>query len=294
MAGPFAALSDLLRPPIFEWAAALLGLVVGSFANVCIHRIPRHESLGSPPSRCPSCGGAIRPWDNVPVLSYLVLRGRCRACRAPISPRYPLVEAANGLAYWAVAAVYGPTLAAAIAMALVTALLVLSLIDLDHHLLPNVITLPGIVAGMAASFVTPPWPAAGVGPPLLAPWLPFWAEAASAAVAGYAVFAAIAALGQWHFGQEALGQGDWKLAAMAGAFLGVRGLLLTVFVGSVAGAIVGIALMLARKATWATRVPFGTFLCAACGSVVLAGDRLWRWYTDVFTPVLLAALGLAS
>jgi leader peptidase (prepilin peptidase)/N-methyltransferase len=283
LAGPFASLQDLLRTPFWEWTAAALGLVVGSFANVCIHRIPLRQSVGSPPSRCPGCGAAIRPWDNVPVVSFLLLRGRCRACGTRISIRYPLVEAANGLAYWAVAVVYGPTLAAAIAMALVTALLVLALIDLDHQILPNVITLPGIVAGLAASTLDPAWPVAGIGRAAFEKlgW-PFLAEAPLAAAAGYLAFAAIAAAGHWYWKKEALGQGDWKLAAMLGAFLGVKGLLLTVFIGSLFGAIVGVSLIALGRATMATKIPFGTFLAFAGIAVALAGGRIWHWYASTF------------
>ena len=277
LAGPFAALADLLRPPVWEWTAAVFGLAVGSFANVCIHRIPLGQSIGSPPSRCPSCGTPIRPWDNLPVLSYLLLRGRCRKCRTPISIRYPLVEAANALGWWGVAVVYGPTIHAAVAMALVTALLVLSLIDLDHQILPNVITLPGIAAGIAAS-VSIHLLGAGPGRGLLAGMA--WWDAPVAAVVGYAVFAAIAAAGRRYYGTDALGQGDWKLAAMLGAFLGLRGMLLTVFLASLTGAVVGLALIALRRANRMTPIPFGTFLGVAGIAVVLGGRSLWEWYAE--------------
>ena len=271
-------MQDLLRPPLWEFGAAALGLIVGSFANVCIHRIPRDESIGSPPSRCPGCGTPIRPWDNIPVLSFIVLLGKCRTCGARISPRYPLVEAMNAAAYWAVAVVYGATLVAGIAMALVTALLVLSLIDLDHQILPDVITKPAIVLGIVAALA------------LHRPWLTrfnrarglvggsVWWEAPAAAAAGYAAFALIAWAGRKYYGQEALGRGDWKLAAMLGAFLGFKGLLLTVFVGSLFGAVIGLALITLRKADRTTPIPFGTFLGLAGIAVVLAGAPIWRWY----------------
>ena len=278
MAGPLASLQDLLRPPFWEWTAAALGLIVGSFANVCIHRIPRDEPIGSPPSRCPGCRTPIRPWDNIPVVSYILLRGRCRTCGTPISARYPLVEAANAAAYWGVAVVYGPTLAAAIAMALVTALLVLSLIDLDHQILPDVITRPAIVAGIAASFaIHRPGPESGAGPASLIGGT-FWWEAPAAAAAGYAAFALIAWAGRKYYGQEALGRGDWKLAAMLGAFLGFKGLLLAVFIGSLLGAVIGLSLVALRKASRTTPIPFGTFLGLAGIGVVLAGAPIWRWY----------------
>jgi leader peptidase (prepilin peptidase)/N-methyltransferase len=275
LAGPFASLQDLLRPPLWEWTAVALGLVVGSFANVCIHRIPREEPIGSPPSRCPGCRTPIRPWDNIPVISYVLLRGRCRTCGTRISPRYPLVEAANAAAYWAVAVLYGPGLAAAIAMALVTALLVLSLIDLDHQILPDVITRPAIAVGIAASLLMHR-AGADAGATLIGGT--FWWEAPAAAAAGYAVFALIAWAGRRYYGQEALGRGDWKLAAMLGAFLGFKGLLLTVFIGSLLGAVIGLALVALRKASRTTPIPFGTFLGLAGIGVVLAGAPLWRWY----------------
>ena len=269
------AAQDLLRTPLWEWTAAAFGLLVGSFANVCVHRIPLGQSVGSPPSRCPGCGTPIRPWDNVPVASYLLLRGRCRACSTRISPRYPLVEAANALAYWAVAARYGPTAPALVAMALVTALLVLSLIDLDHQILPNVITLPGIAAGIAASLALHAT-AGGRGATLLG-GARAW-EAPAAAATGYLVFAAVAAAARRYYGQEALGQGDWKLAAMLGAFLGFKGLFLTVFAASLFGAVIGTALIAARRASRTTPIPFGTFLGLAGIAVVIAGGDLWRWY----------------
>jgi leader peptidase (prepilin peptidase)/N-methyltransferase len=277
LAGPLASLQDLLQPPLWEWTAAALGLIVGSFANVCIHRLPLGERIGSPPSRCPGCRKPIRPWDNIPILSYLLLRGRCRACGTPISIRYPLVEAANAAAWWGVAVLYGPTLGAGIAMPLVSALLILSLIDLDHHILPDVITLPGIVAGLAASLAVHRTGAAGHAGLLGGAYL--W-EAAAAAATGYAVFALMAFAGRKYYGQEALGRGDWKLAAMLGAFLGFKGLLLTVFIGSLLGAAVGLSLVALRKATRTTAIPFGTFLGVAGIAVVLAGAPLWRWYAD--------------
>jgi leader peptidase (prepilin peptidase)/N-methyltransferase len=181
----------LLRSPAFETTALLLGLIVGSFANVCIYRLPRRESVVAPPSRCPACGAPIRARDNVPVLSWLLLRGRCRACRAPNSGRYLAVEAANGLLWLALAALRGPRLQTFVAMALVTALLVLSLIDLDHQILPDAITLPGVAAGLAASLL----PGSPVRP----------LAALLAAAGGWLVFAAVAKGYQRVRGVEGLG-----------------------------------------------------------------------------------------
>jgi len=257
----------LLRSPAFETTALLLGLVVGSFANVCVYRLPRRQSIVSPPSRCPSCGALIRARDNVPVLGWLLLRGRCRSCRAPISPRYPAVEAANGLLWLALAVLRGPRAQTFVAMALVTALLVLSLIDLDHQLLPDAITLPGIVAGLAASFL----PGSPVRP----------LAALLAAAGGWLAFAAVAKAYQRLRGIEGLGQGDWKMAAMLGAFLGWRQMLLTVLLASVAGTLVGLGAVALRGRDMRYALPLGTFLGAAGVATVFFGDAMLAWYQGV-------------
>src|SRR5262249_21717732 len=193
----------LLRSPLFETMAFLVGLVVGSFANVCIYRLPAGESVVSPPSRCPHCGEHIGALDNVPVLSFLWLSGRCRHCRTLIPFRYPVVELTNGLLWLGLAALGGPTPQTFVAMALATALLVLSLIDLDHHLLPNAITLPGIGLGLLASLVP--------GSPLTP------LESTAAAAGGYVAFLVVAKVYEKTRGVEGLGQGDWKMTAMLGA-----------------------------------------------------------------------------
>jgi leader peptidase (prepilin peptidase)/N-methyltransferase len=258
----------LLRTPAFEVTASLLGLAAGSFANVCIHRLPQGRSVVIPPSRCPRCEVLIRPWDNVPVLSWLLLRGRCRGCRAPISARYPAVEAATGLLWLGLAALRGPSLQTTVSMLLVTALLVLSLIDLEHQILPDTITLPGILVGLAASFL----PGSPVGP----------LGAAAAAGAGWLAFAAVARAYQSTRGVEGLGQGDWKMAAMLGAFLGWQKMLLTVLLASVGGTVVGLALIAARGRDMRYALPFGTFLGAAGILVVFLGDPLLEWYRGFF------------
>ena len=257
----------LLRSPAFETTALLLGLVVGSFANVCIHRLPRRQSVVSPPSRCPSCGSLIRARDNVPVLSWVWLGGRCRSCRAPISLRYPAVEAANGLLWLALAVLRGPRAQTFVAMALVTALLVLSLIDLDHQLLPDAITLPGIAAGLAASFL-PGSPVRPLG-------------ALLAAAGGWLAFAAVAKAYQRLRRTEGLGQGDWKMAAMLGAFLGWQPMLLTVLLASVAGTIVGLGAVVLRGRDMRYALPLGTFLGVAGIATVFFGDAMLTWYRGI-------------
>jgi leader peptidase (prepilin peptidase)/N-methyltransferase len=250
------------------WAAAALcvGLIVGSFANVVIHRLPRQESVVWPRSRCPACGAAIRPRDNVPVLSYLVLRGRCRDCAARIAPRYALVELANGVAYAALFIRFGPTLRTLSCMVLVTGLLVLASIDRDHLLLPDAITLPGIALGLLAS---------------LGAWPPTPLDALLSALGGYAAFALTARIARAYYGQEALGQGDWKLVAMMGAFFGHQLLFLTVLLGALAGAVTGGALMALGRAERTTRLPFGTFLSLAGMAVVFVGEPMLEWYRSL-------------
>jgi leader peptidase (prepilin peptidase)/N-methyltransferase len=251
----------LLRTPAFEATVFLLGLVTGSFANVCIHRLPLRLSVVSPPSRCPRCEALIAPRDNLPVLGWLLLRGRCRSCQARISVRYPLVEAANGCLWLGLAVMRGPSLQTAVSMILVTALLVLSLIDLDHMLLPDVITLPGIGLGLLASALP--------GSPLTP------LEAAAAAAGGYLAFAGIWWIWKTLRGVDALGQGDWKLAAMLGACLGWQKMLLTVFLACVMGAFVGVVLL---RREGGDKLPLGTFLGVAGILVVFAGDSLLAWY----------------
>jgi leader peptidase (prepilin peptidase) / N-methyltransferase len=259
---------------LWPLAALAIGLVIGSFANVCIHRVPLGESVVAPRSRCPSCRTPIAAGDNVPVLSYVVLRGRCRQCGARISWRYPVVEMANGLLYLAVALRDGPSLRAAVDMAFVTTLLVLSLIDLDHQILPNVITRPAIALGIAASIVAwrLGWP--GYPSPL---------GSIASAAGGYLAFGAVALAYRRTRGAEGLGQGDWKLAAMLGAFLGWERMLLTILLASVAGTVAGLALMAVRGRSAQHPLPLGTFLGLAGIFVLFVGDHTLAWYRGLWS-----------
>jgi len=251
------------EPELFPWVALAFGLVVGSFANVCVYRLPLGRSVVWPASSCPLCSAPISPRDNVPVLGFLLLGGFCRSCRQPIALRYPAVEAANGALYYWLAARGGAAPATFVAMGLATALLVLSLIDAEHHLLPDAITLPGIAVGVAASFLP------GGPEPL---------ESVLAAVFGYLGMAFVARAAEWHYGHEALGQGDWKMVAMLGAFLGARATLLTLLIATAAGAAFGLALIASGSGSRRTRVPLGTFLGLAALCVLLCGERLLAWY----------------
>jgi leader peptidase (prepilin peptidase)/N-methyltransferase len=257
----------LLRRPVFEVTVFLVGLLVGSFANVCIHRLPRGKSIVFPPSSCPSCDVRIAPRDNVPVVSFLLLRGRCRACGARISWRYPAVEAANGVLWLALAVLRGPHLQTLVALALVTALLVLSLIDLEHQILPDAITLPGIVVGLAAAFL----PGSRTRP-----------LAALAAATGGWLFCALLALAWKKLrGIDALGEGDWKMTAMLGAFFGWERLLLTLLLATASGAGVGILAILLGKGGLKSRLPLGSFLGVAAIVMVLFGDVVLAGYRVV-------------
>ena len=256
-------MAPLLEPPGWWIVATLIGLLVGSFANVCIHRLPLGESVVSPPSHCPKCNAAIAPHDNLPVVSYVLLAGRCRHCRAPISARYPAVEAANGAGWFLVALTHPPGIYAVVLMALFTSLLTLALIDLDHHLLPDVITLPGIAVGLLASFLPEP----------PTPWV-----ALLSAAGGFLSFYLVAASYRRLRGQEGLGMGDWKMVAMLGAFFGWQKMLLTVFMASLLGTGVGLLLMALRGRDGRYALPLGTFLALAGVVVMFVGDAAVDWY----------------
>jgi leader peptidase (prepilin peptidase)/N-methyltransferase len=240
-------------------AAGLLGLVVGSFLNVVIHRVPFRRSVVWPASRCPACGEPIRPQDNVPVLSYLLLRGRCRSCKARISARYPVVEALTGVLF-AAAYAFGPSVGLLSALVLISVLVALAGIDFEHRLLPNVIVGPAAVVGFALSFLESPerW----------------WVYPISAlAVAGGLLALALVYPG-------GMGMGDVKMGGMLGAFLGPYAAL-AVFLGAVLGAVTGGLLMLVGKVQRRSHLPFGLFM--AIGGVIslFVGPQLWGLYLNL-------------
>ena len=243
--------------------AAVLGAVFGSFLNVVAYRLPRGESLSRPRSRCPHCETPIRPYDNVPVLSWLLLRGRCRSCRAPISPRYPLVEAATGLLCALVVVAKGADADALLGLALVLLLVPITLIDLDHRIIPNRLTLIGaVIAPLLVAFTDP-----GALPEHLI---------AGLAAGGFFLIALLAY-------PSGMGMGDVKLAAVLGLFLG-RAVGPAIFIALVAGTLVG-ALVIARKGTREgrkTAVPFGPFLALGGVVALFAGDAMVDWYLETF------------
>ena len=242
--------------------AILLGAVLGSFLNVCIHRLPLRESVLWPGSHCPQCAKAIAWYDNFPILSYLWLRGRCRACRGRISWRYPLVEALNAAGYGLIIWRFGFSASALVYLLLWSSLIVLSFIDLDHMIIPDRITLPGIGLGLVAGTLL----------------LPRWWDSVVGLLVGGGILYFMAWISPYLFGKEGMGGGDIKLLAMIGAFLGWKPAILTIFFGGLLGAVVGVTLMGVRVITREAYLPFGPFLSLGAVVVILYGQEILTWY----------------
>ena len=271
------------------WIAVLyglFGLAVGSFLNVCIHRLPRRESVVVPGSHCPACGHGIAPYDNIPVVSFLLLAGRCRHCSALISPRYPAVEMLTALAFYGCAARWGLSSPCFLNSLLLAAIMVLMFIDYDHQILPNAVTLPGTAAGVALSGLQDPAfymdrvtyrLSALVSPGGGQSALP-WAGALFGALVGAGTLFAVATLYELVRKRQGLGMGDVKMMAMVGAFLGWRLAILTIFVGSALGSLVGVFLMLFHGKSLQTKLAFGTFLGAATALTLFLGLSFLDWY----------------
>lgn len=250
-------------------AAVMFGLVVGSFLNVCIHRLPQGQSVVTPRSRCPACGAAIRPLDNIPVLSYLVLRGRCRGCAARISPRYPAVEALTAALFVAALLAFGPTARGALAAALLCGLVVVTFVDLEHQIIPHAVTLPGIPLGLLAAFL-------GAGPPP--------ADALIGSLAGAGFVYLVALYCEVILDREAMGMGDVNLVAMMGAFLGWRPLIVAFFTATVTGSAVSLALIGLRRRDRREPIPFGPFLALGGALALFAGEAFVQWYLGLLRP----------
>jgi leader peptidase (prepilin peptidase)/N-methyltransferase len=242
--------------------AALFGGIVGSFLNVCIYRLPRSKSIVWPASACPHCGRELSWYENIPVVSYAALAGRCRSCGGAISARYPIVEALTAAMFAASWWYFGPSTLAASRIVFGCALIVLFGIDLEHHLLPNAITLPGIVVGFAFSCVTAPG----------------WRLSALGIVFGGGVLFAIAEAYYRLRHEEGLGMGDVKMLAMIGAFLGFPLTLLTLMLASVAGSVVGVLLLVTRRGGLKYALPYGTFLALGAAASAAVGPALIDWY----------------
>src|SRR4030066_1393819 len=253
----------------------VFGALIGSFLNVCIYRMPRNQSIIWPSSRCPSCNNPINYYDNIPIFSYyLLLRGRCRACKEKISARYPLVEALNAFFYLLVFWRFGPGWSSSVYCALCSALIVITFIDLDFQIIPDRITLPGIPLGLlAGSFLLPD--------PFLRSSLLGIKKSLLGAFAGFGLFYLVALSGSALFKKEALGGGDIKMMAMVGALTGWKGVLSTTFFGSLIGTIVGIFLILLKGKKKETRIPFGPFLAFGAVITIFFGQEILSWYISV-------------
>ena len=249
--------------------AALFGALVGSFLNVCIYRLPIDKSIVFPPSACESCKRELSWYENLPIVSWVVLGARCRTCNTRLSFKHPLIEALTAAMFGAAAWYYGPSALLASRLVFGCALIVLFAIDLEHHLLPNVVTLPGIAVGLAFSFVTEPgWFASLIG-----------------AVVGGGTLWLIAEAYYRVRHEDGLGMGDVKMLAMIGAFIGWQLTLVTLMMASFAGALVGLVVIALRKGDMKYALPFGTFLALGAALAVTVGPGLVGWYLGFYKPL---------
>lgn len=247
---------------------AFLGMAIGSFLNVVIHRLPRGQSIVSPGSRCPKCGSTLRALDNIPVVSYLVLLGRCRQCAVRIPPRYPLVEIATAALFVLHYFAFGWTPLLAVRLLFAAAMVALFAIDLEHHLLPDAITLPGIGVGLVASLFLPP----GIRDALIG------------ILAGGGVLWLIGEAYFRYSGEEGMGGGDVKMLAMIGAFLGWQLVIVTLVFSSIAGSVIGILLIVTKRGGMKYALPYGTFLAIAALVASLSGAQIVEWYVGMYYP----------
>jgi leader peptidase (prepilin peptidase)/N-methyltransferase len=262
----------------------VFGAVVGSFLNVCVHRMPREESIVLPPSHCPHCHERIRWTDNIPLMSYVALRGKCRHCRAPISPRYALIEFLTAMLFlliwlkltpWHHPPVGGiDFLKVPIYWLVIAGLIVATFIDFEHYIIPNEITLGGVVLGLVFSAIHPRLMDTssiliGLGRSFLG------------VIVGGVTLLVIAIVGEKIFKKEAMGMGDVKLIAAIGAFLGWQATLFTIFVSSLFGGVIGLLLVLTTKKGWQSRIPYGPYIALGALLWMFCGHEIMNWYWSV-------------
>lgn len=243
----------------------LFGAMVGSFLNVCIYRMPKEESIVFPRSHCPTCKKTIKFYDNIPLVSYLLLRGKCRHCKGSISLQYPLVEGITALSSFFLIMKFGPSLSYLFYFAFVAALIVITVIDLYHQIIPDGISLPGIGVGLLTS--------------LIIPQITFFNSLMGILLGGGSLFL-VATLYEWIFKREGMGGGDVKLLAMIGAFLGWKAVILTILLSSLIGSITGILMMILKGKDFKYAIPFGPFLSLGAVIALFYGESLMRWYLD--------------
>ena len=255
-------------PPlvIFYIFAFIFGAVVGSFLNVCICRLPKNESIVFPPSHCPTCDYRIPWYDNVPIISYLILRGKCRSCKSRISIQYPLVELVNALLTLFLFMRFGPSLPFVVLFLFCSAMVVVTFIDLEHQIIPDVISLPGIVAGFIFSFFIPQ-----LG----------WLNSLIGIVVGGGSLWLVASGYELLTKKEGMGGGDIKLLAMMGAFLGWKSIPFIIFVSSLIGSVIGITVMLMREKDAKLAIPFGPFLALGAVLYIFFGRQLIHLYLSL-------------
>lgn len=247
----------------------IFGLCIGSFLNVCIYRLPESKSIVQPRSMCPHCGTLIRFYDNIPIFSYIALKGRCRHCSAPIALRYPVVELISGVFALGVYLSYGIRFETLVYYVFIATLLVITFIDIDHQIIPDVITLPGIPIFFAASFALKQ--------------ISFVESILGILVGGGSLFL-VAWLYHLLTKKEGMGGGDIKLLAMIGAVIGWKGVLFTIFVASAVGTLIGMLIMLKTRKTMKLAVPFGPFLAIGGITYILFGPQLINWYFNLLRP----------
>ncbi len=245
----------------------ILGLVTGSFLNVCIYRIPLKRSIVAPSSACPHCGRALRFYDNIPFFSFLFLRGKCRYCKHPISWRYPLVECLSGFLSLFLYIKYGANYQYIVYLFFTLSLVVVTFIDLEHKIIPDVISLPGILLGIAVSFL---------------PGNVSWLDSLIGAVAGGGILFLVAVGYERITGRDGMGGGDVKLLAMIGAWMGWKPLPLVLLISSFSGAIIGMFFILLSGKGYRFQIPFGPFLSFGAVLCLFFGDAILRWYLGFY------------
>jgi len=241
----------------------IFGAIIGSFLNVCIIRLPREESIITPGSHCPHCNNPIKFYDNIPLISYLLLRGRCRHCKKSISLQYPLIEGVTAISSLLLFLRYGPSLSYLFYFSFVAALTIMTVIDLYHQIIPDVISLPGIGVGLLGALVIP--------------HITFFNSLMGILLGGGSLFV-VATLYQWLFKREGMGGGDVKLLAMIGAFLGWDAVILTILFSSLIGSITGVFIMVLKGKDFKYAIPFGPFLSLGALIALFYKSEILSWY----------------